>query len=438
MAMHTLLFAVASLALTCQGRRVQTVAWKDTPAAESQAVNRGATDASESFARFLLAQNPVAAFAPGAHFRAGNPIGLRLRQAHMQSPTVVEESEKSGRVAGEVVGNRKDSGVSYRAQFEELFSQPLDPSKPVAKPSPEAQAREPTAKRVPFSDVFGTKMIRAIHRHWSKRDKGRLVFFTAIHGLGLLVPFFFSWKMLAIQFLVYCVSGLGITYSYHRQLSHRSFKSPKWFEYLWATFGMMGMQGAPLDWASEHRYHHLHTETPLDPHSIYEGFYWSHVGWLLDSEKKEQRCSDMSNAKDMSKQKFYQLTSKYYKLFVLAHFAIVYALGGMAAIAWRCFFISFQYHITWFVNSASHVWGHQEYRTGDQSRNNWWVGILAFGEGWHNNHHAFEYSARHGLRPHQIDTTWMLVRLFQKLGLVTNVKLPTEKNKQRLRIQDSA
>ena len=87
---------------------------------------------------------------------------------------------------------------------------------------------------------------------------------------------------------------------------------------------------------------------------------------------------------------------------------LVYALGGVAGIAWRCFFLSLLYHVTWFVNSASHLWGRQEYQTGDQSRNNWWVGFLAFGEGWHNNHHAFEYSARHGLRPRQFDITWQV------------------------------
>jgi stearoyl-CoA desaturase (delta-9 desaturase) len=339
-------------------------------------------------------------------------------------------------IEGEYVGNRGDSGISYHKQWLDIFSKPLDPSKPVAKPSPDAQKNEPTAKKVPFSDnVYGTKMVRAFRRKWTKRDKGRAVFFALVHGMGALAPFYFSWRMFAVNFMIYCVSALGITYSYHRQLSHKSFKSPKWFEYLWAFFGMLGMQGAPLDWASEHRYHHLHTETPLDPHSIYEGFYFSHMGWLLDSEKKEERCHDMSNAKDMSKQLFYQITSKYYKLFVLAHWAAFYAFGGVAGVAWRAFWVAIQYHVTWFVNSASHVWGNQEYRTGDQSRNNWWVGLLAFGEGWHNNHHAFEYSARHGLRRHQFDMTWMLISLFKRLGLVSNVKLPTEKNLDRLRIK---
>ena len=95
------------------------------------------------------------------------------------------------------------------------------------------------------------------------------------------------------------------------------------------------------------------------------------------------------------------------------------------------------WHITWFVNSASHVWGNQEFATGDHSRNNWWVGLLAFGEGWHNNHHAFDFSARHGLRAKQFDMTWLIVRALQGLGLATKVRLPTERAMQRLAVDPS-
>jgi stearoyl-CoA desaturase (delta-9 desaturase) len=337
----------------------------------------------------------------------------------------------------EYVGKRTDSGRSYKAMYDDIFSgeKPIDPSKPVEKPSPRAQADEPTSKRIPFSKVWGTRMRNTFaNRKWTTRDKGRAIFFAVLHVLACFAPFHFTWKMFITQFFIYVFSALGITYSYHRQLAHKSFKSKKWFEYLWATIGMMGMQGAPLDWASEHRYHHLHTETPYDPHSIWEGFYWAHTGWLLDSEKKEERCADMSNAMDMQKQWFYRFTSKYYKLLVLLNWSLFYAIGGTAGLVWRAFWVVVQYHVTWCVNSASHLWGGQEYRTFDNSRNNWWVGILAFGEGWHNNHHAFEYSARHGLHRKQIDMTYMAVRLFEALGLVSNVKLPTEKNKNRLRL----
>lgn len=400
---------------------------------------------SRAFATFLSALNSAAAFQPGSAVlpRQATHFVARTRSSrHSQmvaAKSVASKANECDMDGAECVGDRSDSGISYRKQFEDLFSRQLDPKKPVAKPSPKAQASEPSAVKVLFSDVYGTRMTRTFfNRVWTKRDIGRAIFFGVVHGAALFAPFYFTWRMFAIQFLIYVASGMGITYSYHRQLSHKSFQSPKWFEYLGACCGMMAMQGAPLDWASEHRYHHLHTETPLDPHSIYEGFWWSHMGWLLDSKKKEERCGDMCNAKDLLKQRFYTFTSKHYKKFVIAHFALAYALGGVSGFVWRCFFVALLYHVTWFVNSASHVWGRQEYRTGDQSRNNWWVGFLAFGEGWHNNHHAFEFSARHGLRQHQFDITWIVIRLFQRLGLVTNVKLPTERARARLRLQDTA
>jgi stearoyl-CoA desaturase (delta-9 desaturase) len=187
-------------------------------------------------------------------------------------------------------------------------------------------------------------------------------------------------------------------------------------------------------------YHHLHTDTPLDPHSPYEGFWWSHMGWLLDNRATVERVYDRKNAADMEAQPFYRWIRDTYGWHVVAQFAALYALGGLGAVVWGgALRMVWVYHITWFVNSASHVWGYQDYATGDQSRNNWWVALLAFGEGWHNVHHAFEYSARHGLDHWwQVDMTWYVIVLLQKLGLATNVKLPTEKQKARLRIAKPA
>ena len=110
------------------------------------------------------------------------------------------------------------------------------------------------------------------------------------------------------------------------------------------------------------------------------------------TRRYKARCGDQSNVADLRKQAFYRHTHKRYAEHLLLHFGLVYTIGGFAGVCWRLFFTSLLYHVTWFVNSAAHLWGKQEYRTGDQSRNNWWVGFLAFGEGWHNNHHAFEYS----------------------------------------------
>jgi len=197
------------------------------------------------------------------------------------------------------------------------------------------------------------------------------------------------------------------------------------------------VQRSAIDWVSDHSYHHLHTDTPLYPHSSYEGFYWSHLGWMLDSAPYKERCGDQSNVADLAKQAWYRHSHNQYGPHLLAHFALVYALGGMAGICWRAFFLALLYHVTWFVNSAAHLWGTQEYATGDQSRNNWWVGWLAFGEGWHNNHHAFEYSARHGLRPRQFDVTFAIINLFRRVGLVWDMKLPPEAAKNRLRLAEA-
>jgi fatty-acid desaturase len=143
--------------------------------------------------------------------------------------------------------------------------------------------------------------------------------------------------------------------------------------------------------------------------------------------------SNRSNAADISSQPYYRFLKDTYMLHVVAQFAALYLLGGFPAMVWvgalRAVAV---YHITWFVNSASHCWGYQSYNTGDLSKNNWWVALLAWGEGWHNNHHAFEFSARHGLDWWQLDITYFIISTLKKLGLATNVKLPTEKQKARL------
>lgn len=273
-------------------------------------------------------------------------------------------------------------------------------------------------------------------RSWAKNDLIYAGFMVAMHGLALLAPWTFSWKMLGLFAVSYFISGcLGITLSFHRQLSHRSFATPKWLEYALAYCGVLAVQGDPIEWASSHRFHHLHCDTPLDPHSPYEGFWWSHAGWLLDHGATMERVGARGNVTDFTAQPFYTWIEKTYPLHVAAQFATLFALGGLPAVVWGgALRVVWVYHITWFVNSVCHVWGSQPYDAGDLSRNNWWVGLLAFGEGWHNNHHAFEFSARHGLEWWQLDVTWLVVRALQAVGLATNVKLPTEKQKDRLRV----
>ncbi|XP_065866171.1 palmitoyl-monogalactosyldiacylglycerol delta-7 desaturase, chloroplastic-like [Euphorbia lathyris] len=274
-------------------------------------------------------------------------------------------------------------------------------------------------------------------RKWTSMDIATAGIVLAIHLLSLFAPFHFNWSAFGIAFGLYVVTGLlGITLSYHRNLCHRSFKLPKWLEYLFAYCGVHALQGSPIDWVSTHRYHHLFCDSERDPHSPTEGFWYSHMSWLFDTNSITERCGGTNNVGDLEKQPFYKFIKNTYILHPIALGILLYALGGLPFLVWGMGVrITWVYHITWLVNSACHVWGNQSWNTGDLSRNNWWVGVLAFGEGWHNNHHAFEYSARHGLEWWQIDMTWYFVTFLQAIGLATDVKLPNESQKQGMAFQ---
>ncbi|KAL2634325.1 hypothetical protein R1flu_005804 [Riccia fluitans] len=273
-----------------------------------------------------------------------------------------------------------------------------------------------------------------LNRKWTAKDISYTTFMVFMHGLCLAAPFTFSWSAFGVFVGLYIITGMfGITFSYHRHLSHKSFKLPKWLEYAFAYCGVQAIQGDPIEWVSAHRYHHQHCDTPKDPHTPYEGFWHSHMGWLLDDESTVARVGACANVADMEKDSFYQWIRKTYPIHPVLMAVALYAWGGLPFVVWgmavRAVWV---YHITWFVNSASHVWGTQKWNTGDLSRNNWWVALLAFGEGWHNNHHAFEYSARHGLEWWQFDPTWYMVKFLETVGLATKVKLPTEDHMRRL------
>lgn len=157
------------------------------------------------------------------------------------------------------------------------------------------------------------------------------------------------------------------------------------------------------------------------------------MGWILENDATLERVGNRSNVSDMASQPFYNHLEKHYTVHLGLMFAALYAFGGFPAMVWGgAVRIVWVWHVTWLVNSACHLWGSQSYNTGDLSMNNWWVGLLAWGEGWHNNHHAFEFSARHGLEWWQFDMTWQIIAALQAAGLAERVKLPTEKQKKRL------
>ncbi|MDZ8226211.1 MULTISPECIES: acyl-CoA desaturase [unclassified Nostoc] len=255
------------------------------------------------------------------------------------------------------------------------------------------------------------------------------LFFIALHigALFAFVPGNFSWTAVGVGFLLYWVTGgLGVTLGFHRLVTHRSFQTPKWLEYLLVFFGTLSCQGGPIEWVGTHRIHHLHSDTDADPHDSNKGFWWSHMDWLIHYCPAHADVPRFT--KDIAEDPVYQFLEKYFILIQVALGVLLLLLGGWPFVIWGIFVrIVWVYHCTWLVNSATHKFGYRSYDSGDQSTNCWWVAVLVFGEGWHNNHHAFQYSARHGLEWWEIDLTWMTVQLLQAVGLATNVKLAPTK-----------
>lgn len=255
---------------------------------------------------------------------------------------------------------------------------------------------------------------------------GVTLFLIAFH-LGAVVALFnFSWPAFFLAFFLWWVSGsLGIGIGYHRLLTHRGFKTPKWLEYFLTICGTLAMEGSPIAWVATHRIHHVFTEREGDPHSPRDGFWWSHMGWILRGHSVQRNLEATARyAQDLLKDPFHVWLLRWHYLTTAALAVILFALGGWQFVLWGIFLrIVVSWHTTWFVNSAAHVWGSRRFETRDDSRNLWWVGLLAFGEGWHNNHHAHQSSARHGLTWYEIDLNWYGIWVLQKLGLATNVRL---------------
>ncbi|KAI3525144.1 hypothetical protein L2E82_02430 [Cichorium intybus] len=293
-------------------------------------------------------------------------------------------------------------------------------------------AEELWRQRIYFSNVVVTRRRNLFcGRKWRSLDVKLAFGILFLHVLTLFAPYTFTWDAFYIAFLGYIVSGIfGITMCYHRLLAHHSFKLPKWLEYTFAYLGVLAIQRDPIYWVSIHRYHHQYVESEKDPHTPTYGFWFSHVGWILDSGFIKEKYQERKNVEDLKSQEFYRFIKRTYWWHILAFGTLVYAWGGFPYFVWIMGVrVTWVHHLTFLVNSACHIWGKRVWNTDDLSRNNWWVALLTFGEGWHNNHHAFEYSARHGLEWWQIDMSWYMICFLESLGLATNVKLPTSAHK---------
>jgi sn-1 stearoyl-lipid 9-desaturase len=254
-----------------------------------------------------------------------------------------------------------------------------------------------------------------------------IVIYMAILHLGALAAFLpgtFSWQAVGVAlFLHWVTGGLGITLAFHRLVTHRSFQTPKWLEYFLVFCGTLSCQGGPIDWIGMHRLHHVHSDQVNDPHDSTKGFWWSHMGWMLYDAPIRAEVPRFT--KDIANDPFYRFMQSYFVPLQVVLALVLYLIGGVPFVVWGIFVrIVAVFHCTWLVNSATHMFGYRTYEdSGDRSTNCWWVALLTYGEGWHNNHHAYQHSARHGMKWWEIDMTWMTIQLLQALGLATKVKL---------------
>ena len=275
-----------------------------------------------------------------------------------------------------------------------------------------------------------------------KRDYPVGIALLLIHigALGVFLPMFFSWSAVAVAVVFYVLTGGGITLAYHRLLTHRSLVVPKPVEYALTIVGVLALQGGPIEWVAQHRAHHAHTDRDGDPHNSHRGMPWAHIEWLFRTNGDRVAPPDRARwAPDLVKDPGMRFIEKYNVLMTVALAVVFFLVGGWSWVIWGIFArLVFTYHCTWLVNSASHAVGYQTFRTGDRSTNSWWVALLTFGEGWHNNHHAFPFSARHGLRWFEFDITWLTIRALAWMKLAKNVKLPTNDMMERLKVNPSS
>ena len=270
-----------------------------------------------------------------------------------------------------------------------------------------------------------------------------LVTSVPLMALMAFVPWFFSWTGVLLALLgIFLCGSLGVSLCYHRLLTHRSFRTPKWLEHTLAILGFCAVQYPPARWVGIHRRHHRFADDEPDPHSPAVSFFWGHVGWILVSNDQLSQLKILERyAKDLVRDRFYrQLERSAWQLWiVLIQIGLFFAIGYLTSLVlgytpltafqfassllvWGFFVrVVVVWHQTWAINSVTHLWGYRNYATDEDSRNNVLVGYLSNGEGWHNNHHAYPQSAKFGHRWWEIDTTWILIRLLASLGLAQDV-----------------
>ncbi|QNN23981.1 acyl-CoA desaturase [Planctomycetales bacterium ZRK34] len=283
------------------------------------------------------------------------------------------------------------------------------------------------------------------------RQKFQWVYVVSLVGMHVLagaaiLPWLFTWSGLIALLVGIFFFGQGINFCYHRLLTHRSLVVPKWLERFWVLIALCCMEDTPCKWVTAHRHHHKHSDEQEDPHSPLVNFFWSHFQWLtlhnLDTQTTaayQRYCRDiLADPFYMAMEKKLWISPLIYLVHALLFFAAGFAGGylaegtlleglrvGLSLLVWGVILRTvLVWHITWSVNSVTHLFGSRLYDTEDNSRNNWLVGLFAAGEGWHNNHHYDQASASNQHRWWQFDLTWYHICVLKRLGLAKKVIAP--------------
>jgi stearoyl-CoA desaturase (delta-9 desaturase) len=227
-----------------------------------------------------------------------------------------------------------------------------------------------------------------------------------------------NWGDVALLIALYLPISMGITIGFHRYLTHRGFRTHPAVKAALLVLGSMALEGPAIAWAANHRKHHALSDRDGDPHSPLDGFFHAHVGWLFNGQVADTAVY----ARDLREDGLVVWISRLFPLWAVLAFVMPFLIGGWHGLVWGGLVrIFLTHHVTWSVNSVCHTFGSRPFRAPDRSRNQWLVGLLALGEGWHNNHHAFPRSALHGLRWWQFDLSGLTIRLLERLRLAWNV-----------------
>jgi len=247
----------------------------------------------------------------------------------------------------------------------------------------------------------------------------------AVHAGALFAPLLFTWHLLVAALASYVVQMFVITGGYHRYFAHRSYKTSRVFQFLLAWVGASTMQNGPLWWASWHRYHHRHADTPSDAHSpVLRGFWYAHIGWVMDGTHDRP---PVDNLRDFTRYPELRFIDRFSWLPVAVFGAVTFLAGGLGALLWVFALATVaSFHATLFINSLAHgpTRRPRRYDTADSSRNSLWLALLTLGEGWHNNHHRFMSVTRQGFRWWEIDVTYYILEALSLVGVVRSLRQP--------------